>query len=205
MSRYSDASNVSRRQFLAVAGSVVAANSLAVGEGSGSAQALSHPLTSGPYLVTIVVANNAISYRAQDGLGHSVVANPLTIGGAGETVTWKVDIGGKKYHLAIIFLKTPLVNSSNKPVYAVSGTESDEGTNKIGGMIGSKASGTYKYFVRVIDDTTDIEYPDDPIIIVGKAPNAREQLIEADGQLKEVREKIDTIEKELGEVIDKLK
>lgn len=207
MSRNGDAAKVSRRQFLAVAGTVAAASSFAVEQDSDSVQAPSHPLTAGPYCVTIDVTTTPISYSAKDGHGHSVAMhnNGLQVN-PNDFVKWEVNTVGKKYHLTIMFLTTtPLVDPSNKPIYAVSGTESDEGTNKIGGIIGPKV-GMYKYSVRALDVTTDILHPDDPTIIVGKGGDStRAKLIETKGQLKEVRAQIESIENELGVIIGELK
>ena len=205
MSINSDASSVSRRQFLAVAGTAVAGSSFVVGEDSASAQARPRPLTSGPYTVTIDVTTTPISYTAVDGHNQPVTMshNGLMVQ-PGDRVTWKVKTAGGKYHLTIIFLTTPLLDASNSALYAVSGTESDEGTNKIGGVIARNASGSFKYSVRAVDDTTGLPHPDDPTIIVGRL-DPREQLEQAKRELGEVRGRIESIEQELGVVIEELK
>jgi hypothetical protein len=203
MSGNSDA--VSRRTFLAVAGStVVAASSFAVGKDSDSAQSTA-PTIAVDYVVTIDVKTTPPTYHARDGHGHPVTLhnNGLPVNKT-DSVTWEVDNGGKSYNLTVGFFKTPttpLVDPHGRALYSVSGTEADQGTKRIGGTIGPTASGTYKYYVRA--DDANGSHPDDPTIIVGKL-DTKEKLTKAKGELKEVRDKIDYIEKELGEVIDKL-
>lgn len=210
MSRGSDVSNVSRRQFLAVAGTVGAASSVALGEASSFAPApppapVRHPVT------IDVTTTNRISYV--DGSGHNVYR--LTVK-AGDGVTWKAKTTGTKHHVTILFLKdTPLIDANNKPVYAVHGSEGDEAGSGIGGMIDPGASGAYEYYVAVFDNDTGLTYTDDPKIIVGGGGtrDTRTELIEAAGELKQAalssppaqREKIESIENRLEELIDQLK
>lgn len=211
MSGNSEVSKLNRRQFLATAGTVAAASSFAVANGPDSdfEQVSYAPLTSGPYVVSIDITTTPISYRAYDGHGHPVpMTNNALQAQPRDSVTWKVNCVGKKYHVTIMFVSaagTPLVDASNKPVFAVAGTESDEGTTKIGGMIGPLASSTYKYSVRALDDTTGILYPDDPTIIVGRPLSTRKKLVEVNGELRDVQAKIEFIEKELEGVIEELK
>jgi hypothetical protein len=206
MSRNSDVSNVSRRQFLAAAGTVAAASSFAVGKDSDSAQT-TPPLPPADYVVTIDVTTKPISYSARDGQGNVVnMSNNGLMVNPNDSVTWKVHSRRKKYSLTIGFFNTtttPLMDASNNPLYSVSGTEADEGTKKIGGMIEPNATGTYKYSVRGKDDA-GTPFPDDPTIIVGKL-SPRAKLIEAKGELKQVEDKIKSIEEELGVIIDELK
>jgi hypothetical protein len=205
MSRNSDAPNVSRRQFLAAASTAVAASSLAVGQDSDSAQSHLRPLTVGPYTVTIKIRNTTISYTAVDGHGQPVnMSNNGLIVQPGDRVTWKVDVVGGKYHLTILFLTTPLMDANNSALYAVSGTESDAVTNKIGGIIARNASGSFKYSVRAVDDTTGLLHSDDPTIIVGRL-GPRERLKQAKRELGEVQAQIESIEQELEVIIEELK
>lgn len=89
------------------------------------------------------------------------------------------------------------MDNNGNPLYSVSGTEADQGTKHIGGMIG-RTKGTYKYYVRA--DDANGPHPDDPIIIVGKLGRS-EKLKEAKRELREVRDKMAAIEEELGEII----
>jgi hypothetical protein len=208
MSRNFDAGNVNRRQFLAAAGTVAAASSFALGQDSDSAQT-NHPLTAADYVVTINATNlPTISYSAKDGQGNVVhMPNNGLMVSPKDKVRWKVHTRRNHHHLTIGFFNTPttpLVDTSNNPLYSVSGTEADEATNKIGGMIDPNATGTYKYSVRGKDDDEGTPFTDDPTIIVGHL-SAKAMLIEAQGELKQVKDQIESIEKQLGAVIDELK
>jgi hypothetical protein len=204
MSRNSDECNVSRRQFLAAASTIAAATSFAVGKDSDSAQP-SAPTTPVDYVVTVVVKTNPPTYRARDAHGPVTLYNNNGLQvNPNDTVTWEVDNGGKEYRLTIGFFKTPttpLVDTNGKSLYSVSGTEADQGTKHIGGTIGSgTAKGTYKYYVRA--DDAKGPHPDDPTIIVGRpGPPEEEQLRR---ELREVQTKMQSIEKELGVIIDEL-
>jgi hypothetical protein len=208
MSRNFDAGNVNRRQFLAAAGTVAAASSFALGQDSDPAQT-SHPLTAADYVVTIDVTTTPISYKAQDAQGNVVnMPNNGLMVSPKDKVRWKVHTRHNHHHLTIGFFNTPttpLVDASGYPLYSVSGSEADEATNKIGGMIDLNATGTYKYSVRGKDDDPQgMPFADDPTIIVGHL-SARAMLIEAQGELKQVKDQIESIEKQLGAVIDELK
>jgi hypothetical protein len=206
MSKKSDESNVSRRQFLAAAGTVATAGSFAVGTNSDLAQASPNPSTPGPYRVTVVVDSNGnITYTATDGADKPVLADELeTV--PGDLVRWKAHIASNKYRLTIMmFFKTPLEDGASFPLYVVSGTEADGAADKIGAKIGAGASGRYKYFVRVVDHGSGKPYLDDPTIIVGRDFSAREIVEQAKGELADVRQTIKSIEGELGEALDKLK
>jgi hypothetical protein len=93
MSGKSDFSDVSRRQFLAVAGGVAAASSLGVGENGSSAQA--SPLTTPVhYLVTIDVTSGSPLYSAIDQGTHLPVSlsnhnRDLSVN-PGDSVKWQV-------------------------------------------------------------------------------------------------------------------
>jgi hypothetical protein len=171
MSRNPDACNVSRRQFLAAAATIAAASSFAVGKDSDSAQTTG-PMAPVDYVVTVVVVDKKPNkYRARDGDGPVTLDsnNGLQVS-RNDTVAWEVENASRKYHLTIGFLKTPttpLVDENGDSLYAVSGTEADQGTKKLWGRIGpSTPKGTYRYYVRA--DDTNGPHPDDPTIIVGK-------------------------------------
>jgi hypothetical protein len=210
MSENSATSRVSRRRFLTVAGTVAAASSLGPGTASALAQPAPTPPISVDYPVTIyLLPNNKLSYKVG---GND--ANPLTVN-ANQTVTWKVNNSGKGYHVTILFKdkKTPLVDSSGKPLNAVHGSEQDEGTLKVGGTIGGGAKGhSYKYAVAVFDDANNETYSDDPKIIVGTGlQDAKEELASALDEVKEAevalasrpkqREQAKSIENQLEHLI----
>jgi hypothetical protein len=171
MSRNSDACNVSRRQFLAAAATIAAASSFAVGKDSDSAQTTG-PIAPVDYVVTVVVVDKKPNtYRARDGHGPVPLHNNNGLEVTqNDTVAWEVENDSRKYRLTIGFFKTlttPLVDENGDSMYAVSGTEVDQGTKKLWGRIGaSTPDGTYRYYVRADDGNGP--HPDDPTIIVGK-------------------------------------
>lgn len=211
MSKHPEFSNVSRRQFLAVAGSVAAASSFAAGKDVSVALPPSPP-PSVDYPVTINTTTKPITYTTPTLSDASTLRVKL-----GQTVTWKVITAGKHYHVTIMFLTTPLVDASNRPMWAVYGSEADEGSMVIGGTIGQNTSDdTYEYYVRVVDDATKTVYTDDPRIIVGNGDAdarteialALRELRNADAKLSskpKVQERIKPIEHKLEHLINELK
>jgi hypothetical protein len=218
MSSNSDASNVSRRRFLAVAGTVAAASSFAVGRDANSAPA---PLPPPPpplvpdHLVTIdittVATTNKISYwvgtPAQDASNLPVKE--------GESIMWQAKTVGVSHRLAVLFRKKTPFADKNGPVYAFEGSEADE-ANGIGGNIGQVGSHSYKYCVAVFDDATKKTYTDDPKIIVGtghldaeaEIDLAQDDLKEAYAELSskpKLQKKILSIERKLERIVDELK
>lgn len=206
MPRNSNASNVSRRQFLAVASSVAAVSSLAIAKAS----SLAPPPPDDPsvYPVIIDVTTNPISYSVAG--HHAYRLNP----DRGDRVTWTAKTTGPKHHLAILFLKeTPLVDANNRLLYAVHGSEIEEAGGGIGGTIDNDASGTYEYYVAVFDNATNLTYTDDPKIIVGTG-NAEAEITLALGDLKRAEAKlsskpkqqkqIESIEHELEHLVNDL-
>ena len=214
MNEQSATSKVNRRRFLAAAGTVTAAGSLGLGTASAIAQPVPQPPVNADHPVTIYVAsNNNLSYKQGANSGDPLTVNP------NQTVAWKVITPGKKYHVTIIFKskKSPFVDPSGNSVYAVHGSEQDEGSLKIGGKIGQGAQGhSYKYSVAVFDDVTGDTYSDDPKIIVGNGfDDARESLASALDEVKEAdvalsgrpkqQEKAKSIEHQLENLIGELK
>lgn len=74
MSTNSDTCSVSRRQFLAAAGSIAAASSFAVGKDSDSAQT-PVPIIPVDYVVTVVVKTTPPTYHARDRNGPVTMSN----------------------------------------------------------------------------------------------------------------------------------
>lgn len=223
MFRHSEVSNVSRRRFLAVAGGVAAANSFAKGEALGSPVPPPPPPTTN--LVTIDITTNPLSYSytIMNGGGTAHKANRLKVNGL-DTVKWNVKTSvttGYKYHVTILCVReTPLADTNNNPVFAIQGSEVEADAGKVMAKIDTDATGTYEYYVAVTDDKTGKTYTDDPKIIVGGSGTFEQkkelirdahQLIgeahkleDAAGSNHVLREKIESIEKELGGVLDEL-
>lgn len=211
MSGKSESSNVSRRQFLAVAGSVAAAGPFAVGKSMSSA--LPPPAPSPvDYPVTIDITNpHTFKYSTPTQSDASVLKHVA----ANQTFTWAVKTPSTgKYRVTILFLKTtPFADVNKNPVYAFEG---DSGQGGVGGKISASPSdGTYKYYVAVLDDTTGLTCTDDPKIIVGNGDDARAEIASALGDLKDadtklssrpkVQRQIESVEHKLEYLIDELK
>jgi hypothetical protein len=222
MSRNSDVSNVSRRRFLAVAGGMAAANSFVTGEALSSAVPPPPPPTT--YLVTVDIRTNPISYTYTTTSGGGVhKANRLKVN-EDDIVKWKVTTPLTtlyKYHMTIFCVRdTPLADTNGNPVFAIHGSEVDADAGRVKAKIDSDTSGSYEYYVAVTDDATGKTYTDDPKIIVGGSGTfeQRDELIkdahqliaearkleDAAGSNHALKEKIESIERELGEVVVKL-
>jgi hypothetical protein len=193
MSENSETSNVSRRHFLAVAGSVAAASSFAVGKDGESTKGST--VTAKHYVVTIDVTGDQISYSAP-GIPD---ARNLPVN-QGDDIKWKVKSAppNPKHHGAILFPVT-----SPFPGNSLQWTDNDDATAGYG--VGAAQNvGQHKYSVAVYDRVKHKLYLDDPKIIVGSGNNAITQLMEARKELAEVRGQIVSIEKELESAVDKL-
>jgi hypothetical protein len=194
MSENSEGSNVSRRHFLAVAGSVAAASSFAVGKDGESTKPST--VTAKRYVVTIDVTGDQISYSAP-GIPDARVL-PVN---QGDDIKWKVKSAAPnpKHHGAILFpVTSPFTGTTS-----LQWTENDDATAGYG--VGAvQTVGQHKYSVAVFDRVTDKLYLDDPKIIVGSGNNAITQLMEARKELEEVRGQIGSIEKVLESAVDKL-
>ena len=197
MSYNFDVSNVSRRRFLAVAGSVAAASSLAVGSDVEAGQPLPVPVTAVRYLVTIDVTNDPILYTAQNKDTMTAVPMPnncLTVN-KGDEVKWQAKTAGPnaKHRAHIHFTTTT--------AFAVQDFKWSEGG--FGGGT-TQNSGTHYYCVGVFDKVKQEVYADDPKIIVGGTFDAKAEIVEAESELREVKEKIGSIENLLRTAVEKL-
>jgi hypothetical protein len=169
MSTDSDASSVSRRQFLAVASGAAAAGSMSVGNVLASPPPPSTPNPPTNYLVTVDVTTRPISYTIP---GPSPTAPRKRVYrlkvSSNDTVTWEAKTNGPKHRVTVLFLKeTPLIDTgnNNQPLYAVHGSESQPA---LAGKVDADASGIFEYSVAVFDDNAGgLTYTDDPKIIVG--------------------------------------
>jgi hypothetical protein len=203
MSGQPESSNVSRRQFLAGAGSAVAASSFALGK-DGLAGQTHTPAPPVNYLVTIDVTSGSISYSAVNKGTSPPTPVPLSNNrdlsvNPNDTVEWQAKTNkpanapNPVHRLTILFLpkETPFADGGN-PVYAFGGSQDDEANHKIVGTICPNTSSQcvdYECYVAVIDDATGGKtYTDDPKIIVGNAiiVTAKGKLInDAESELKE--------------------
>jgi hypothetical protein len=195
MSRNNDLSTISRRRFLAVAGTVAATSSLAVADSS-----LPQPVPPPPpahYRVTIQVRNDQICYTAKNMDTNQAVPMPnndLTVH-KGDEVKWEADTPGPnaKHRGHVSFKTTPFAR------YDFRWSENGyDGGN-------TQSAGTYYYSVAIFDYVKQEVYADDPKIIVGGSLDAMEEFKEAESELREVREKIGSIEGILKDAIEKSK
>jgi hypothetical protein len=166
MSRSSDVSNVSRRDF--IAGSAATAGYLTAGANpSLEAAAAAAPTT---HQVTMtVLAGNTIKYTKDDGSS----ADPLTVP-PGHKVVWRAVTSGPHHHLAVLFTQgTPFSDDSNgSVVYAFHGSDQQE--DGVLSTIGNNATivqkppaPQYKYSVAIFDKQANTTAVDDPHIIIG--------------------------------------
>jgi hypothetical protein len=194
MSESSETSNVSRRHFLAVAGSVAAASSFAAGNDGEPTKAAT--AAAKQYVVTIDVTGDHISYSAP-GIPDARDL-PVT---KGDNIKWKVKSAqpNPKHHAALLFPVTSPFSSTS----SLQWTENDDAAAGYGVGVAQNV-GQHKYSVSIYDRVTHKLYLDDPKIIVGSGNNAITLLMEARKELAEVRGQIVSIEKELESVVDKL-
>jgi hypothetical protein len=194
MSNNFDVSNVSRRRFLAVAGSVAAASTLAAGSDVESAAV---PATPVHYLVTIDVTKNPILYTAQNSDTMTTVPMPnncLTVNN-GDEIKWQAQTTGStpKHRAHIHFTTTT--------PFAVQDFRWSEGG--YGGGT-TKNTGTHYYCVGVFDKVKQEVYADDPKIIVGGTLDAKAEIVAAESELREVKEKIGSVENLLRKAVETL-
>jgi hypothetical protein len=203
MPRNSNSSDVSRRRFLAVAGSVAATSSFAIGKDSSVGQIVT---TAVPvkYVVTIDVTKNPIRYS----VNHPNDPLNMTVNDVDE-IKWQVTSAGPnpQHYVAIRFIATtPFVDPTNtsKPLPEFEWTEKDDATGGAGGG-NTVTPGTHEYCVAVFDGVQKRLYISDPKIIVGTGNDtARAEVMAARGELREVQEKIETIESVLRKASEKL-
>jgi len=207
MSTDSDASSVSRRQFLAVA-SGAAASSISVGKALASPPPPTPPVS---YTVTIDVSTTPISYTVVDSSGAVHNAYRLRVK-SNDKVSWKMKSGGAQHGTVLFIRDTPLVdaNNNNNPLFAV------DTLNAVVGLVDQGASGIYEYYVAVFDPTTNKTYTDDPKIIVGSgnivvAAEIEPVLNTVLGEVKELkpsssdqRRRVESIEDNLEKLIKQL-
>jgi hypothetical protein len=218
MSRNRDASNLNRRAFLAVAGSVVATSSIGGEKASSYVHA---PIPTGPpapvnYIVSVDATTYPFSYL--DGNGNKVYH--LTVA-AGSKVAWQAKTSNPNKHcVAILFPKeSPIVDTNLRPLYALLWSEMEESSGPNYFSVDPDASGAYEYTVVVFDRQSGTTQRDDPKMIVGSGnQELREQVASARSELQDVHKEllgkanvetqvkeIGTIEAKLTAIIDELK
>jgi hypothetical protein len=185
MSRNPDPTNVSRREFLAAAGTVAAASSLPV-EKTSRVVPVPTPAPA-DYLVKVDARTKPFSYL--DGGGKP--AYHLNVGvAAGSRVAWQAtSVHSNKHCVAIIFPKeTPLVDTNGRPLYAVLWSEIEESSGPTYYNVDPDAAGHYEYTVVVFDRESGTTQSDDPKMIVGSGSlELAVELKSALSQLIEVR------------------
>lgn len=197
-----NASDVTRRRFLAVAGSAVASSVVLANAGE-TAEALPLPTNPNTYTITVHadVPNKKLKYEAKDANGK-VQADPLYVD-VGDSVIWVVKSHGQKHNATISFKQgtTPFNQAdfdwNEQDEASASGKNS--GTIKVGDDI------CYPYSIAVFDPDLNLVYVDDPTIIVGgDGIEASAKIMHARTELEAVTSKIQSIEKTLTKAVDQL-
>jgi hypothetical protein len=199
MSESAETSNVSRRHFLAVAGSVAAASSFAAGKDGESAEAST--VTAVQHIVTIDVKNGSFLYTVNTPNDPKNLRVKLK-----DDVKWIVKTAGEtqKHHAAIFFPTTsPFLDKRKNPTKLLRWTEKDEASGGYGVPGGVQTRGTHKYCVAIFDDAAPELYLDDPKIIVGTGIELLDTADELGRELGEAKEKIEFIKKALREEREK--
>lgn len=204
--------DLTRRRFLTVAGTVAAANSVALGNATEVASPVRVPRA---WPVTMDAREKPISYTTPNPTGTGTINVSSLDVIPKDKVTWVAKTKGAHHNWAILFLKeTPLVDANNNAMYAVFGSEADEGKG-LGGTIGDKASGPYEYYVAVIDRDSLETYTADPKIIVGGGggpmPAGAEKIHAALDEVRALRssnskeqKQIESVQKDLEQALKEL-
>lgn len=205
MSENSESPSVSRRKFLAVAGSIAAAKSLALENRSAVALALAPSPT--PYFVTIDVTQDPIAYTiSQPTPGKN--AYHLNVSPS-DIVNFTVNSSGasQKHSVAIFFPNdSPFVDNKGRPLYEFLWTETEEGSNALN--VDPDGKGAYEYRVIVFDKSNGKIHRDDPKIIVGsggKLPDAGAKLAEQRKNLEQIAKLCPQQKDEIEKIAGKLR
>jgi hypothetical protein len=199
---HSQTSDVSRREFLAVAGSVGAATAVAPKASSAAAD----------FVVTVDVTKTPFVYSCPQSPDPYNLYVDLT---TAKTVSWKAVSQGSNHAVGIFFPKeTPFLDPSGRPMYALLWSEREENANPIIAKFDLYASGKYEYRVAVFDKQTGTTHSEDPRIIVGSGGiELGNKLNEIRGELEslkqssnseEVKHELKTIEDKLSRIIASL-
>src|SRR5580700_54776 len=173
--------SVSRRHFLAVAGSVAATGSLSASNGSNLAKAAAPPIH---YPVTIDARPTPFTSTTP----VPVAATPayhLHVASANSTVSFTVISSGGNQHSAAIFFPndTPFVDKNGRPMQASVWSQTEESALAMLPM-DPDASGQYEYRVVVFDKVAGTTASEDPKIIVGGGGIELAEIIEKLNEIK---------------------
>jgi hypothetical protein len=221
MPKPSDASDITRREFLVGAGTAVTTGYLVIGGPSSAATDPPFPPPPTDHEMTFDVTQNPLACGVDSQPATQLCR--LTVN-KGEKVHFKaITVAKGKRHLAVLFTdKTPFVDKDGDPVWAFHGSEGDEG-NGIGkdAVITSnplmKPGDTFEFYVGVWDEDNANKtktYTRDPTIIIGRGGTpiviAIAKLSAAVGLIKKAEEfypdpGIEAIEKQITLLIDKFR
>jgi hypothetical protein len=176
MSRISDDSNVTRREFLVGAGTMVTTGYLVIGSPSTAAVARSFPPRAPDHVMTFDVTQTPIA--CINNPPQSTGADPCVLSvNPKEVVHWRAitSLIKHKHRLAVLFIdRTPFVDKDGDKVWAFHGTDSDE-TNGIGrdaSIDPTLQDGDYFEFSVAVWDEENANkirsYTGDPTIMIGK-------------------------------------
>jgi plastocyanin len=195
-----EALHLTRREFVAGAGSVVTSGFMIVVDNS--IASVHSPRPPATHTVIMDVRSGSIQYNDKD----------LSVS-KGDVVHWQAKTRGSKHHLSVIFSPTTPFTDNHNPVYGFYGSQDDENHGGIGknASIDTNASGTYKYWVLVGDDDNGGIFPDDPKIIVGGGNPALADLLAAKEYLERavisdpsLKDRLAPLEEKLFQVISSL-
>src|SRR5215470_16470707 len=165
MSKNSSASNLSRRSFLAAAGTVAAANSFVVGKAVPSEQNTMKapaPPPSDSYVVTVKLADDgsfSYDYSKNGAAPVPMPSKDLTVL-TGNDVQWQSTLPNSHRHRASVrFTTTTPFGGANEFKWSEN--------QKKGGRVTETNLSTHYYSVAVYDKHKDEIFTDDPKIIVG--------------------------------------
>jgi len=199
MSKSSDVSNVTRRGFLAGAGTVATTGYLLIGGPSSATVEPSFPPTAPNHVMTFDVTSNSIVCNI--GSPQPPGSDPCTLTVKPKDVVHfkAITVPKSKRHLAVLFIdRTPFVDTGGDKVWAFHGSEGDEG-NGIGRLASIDPAlsegDVFEFSVGVWDEASGNKpksYTGDPTIIIGKGgsgiASAIAKLNAADGLLMKAAE-----------------
>jgi len=177
MSGNSDPSNVTRREFLAGAGTFATTGFLVIAGPSSEAEPRSNPANPPDHTMTFDATKDPIacsSVPLQTGPDPCLLTVKIK-----EVVHWKAITGKDKHRLAVLFIdRTPFVDKDGDKVWAFHGTDSDEtgGIGKHASIDPTLSEGdVFEFSIGIWDekDPTKIRsYTGDPTIMIGKGGSA---------------------------------
>jgi hypothetical protein len=201
-----NSTSVSRRHFLAVAGSVAATCSLSAGNGSNLSNAAAASIN---YPVTIDARTTPFTYTTSVPMA-ATPAYHLHVASANSTVSFTVITSGANQHSAAIFFPndTPLVDKNGRPMQAFVWSQTEESAPAMLPM-DPDASGQYEYRIVVFDKVAGTTTSEDPKFIVGGGGIELTEIIEKLNEIKKEHpgedKTIESIKTELQQLFIELK